>query len=199
MIYLHVLFLLPSLLYIFNLLKNGSVSFWDFAGYIGSVSFLNTVLQVAEKLRSINPGLIYGKYIFHPFFVQAFTCFDGCFDGYLILSTFYFMIRSFCIYKKADALWCLFMMVAYYKYDNQTFLEPTKFDPKQRPYVRLENSSLDCLLHALSSFHVMNYLALIFISSFFLLWICHSIVFIKSFSIISGNLNCLLKQFSLFT
>ncbi|XP_068642946.1 pyridoxal kinase [Aristolochia californica] len=28
-------------------------------GYIGSVSFLNTILQVAEKLRSINPGLIY--------------------------------------------------------------------------------------------------------------------------------------------
>lgn len=28
-------------------------------GYIGSVSFLNTVLQVVEKLRSINPGLIY--------------------------------------------------------------------------------------------------------------------------------------------
>ncbi|KAG9448965.1 hypothetical protein H6P81_008930 [Aristolochia fimbriata] len=28
-------------------------------GYIGSVSFLNTILQVAEKLRSINPGLTY--------------------------------------------------------------------------------------------------------------------------------------------
>ncbi|XP_051184641.1 pyridoxal kinase isoform X2 [Lolium perenne] len=28
-------------------------------GYIGSVSFLNTVLQVVEKLRSVNPDLIY--------------------------------------------------------------------------------------------------------------------------------------------
>nr|XP_019704414.1 pyridoxal kinase isoform X2 [Elaeis guineensis] len=28
-------------------------------GYIGSVSFLDTVLQVVERLRSINPGLIY--------------------------------------------------------------------------------------------------------------------------------------------
>ncbi|KAJ0962738.1 hypothetical protein J5N97_027860 [Dioscorea zingiberensis] len=28
-------------------------------GYIGSVSFLNTVLQVVDKLRSKNPGLIY--------------------------------------------------------------------------------------------------------------------------------------------
>ncbi|GAY43787.1 hypothetical protein CUMW_077230 [Citrus unshiu] len=28
-------------------------------GYIGSVSFLNTILQVVEKLRSINPNLIY--------------------------------------------------------------------------------------------------------------------------------------------
>ncbi|KAM0933030.1 putative pyridoxal kinase [Dioscorea sansibarensis] len=30
-----------------------------FGCYIGSVSFLNTVLQVVERLRSINPGLIY--------------------------------------------------------------------------------------------------------------------------------------------
>ncbi|XP_077253754.1 pyridoxal kinase-like [Tasmannia lanceolata] len=28
-------------------------------GYIGSVSFLNTVLQVVDKLRSVNPGLTY--------------------------------------------------------------------------------------------------------------------------------------------
>lgn len=28
-------------------------------GYIGSVSFLNTVLEVVNKLRSVNPGLIY--------------------------------------------------------------------------------------------------------------------------------------------
>lgn len=28
-------------------------------GYIGSVSFLNTVLEVIRKLRSVNPGLIY--------------------------------------------------------------------------------------------------------------------------------------------
>ncbi|KAL9425004.1 hypothetical protein AB3S75_032016 [Citrus x aurantiifolia] len=28
-------------------------------GYIGSVSFLNTILQVVEKLRSINPNLMY--------------------------------------------------------------------------------------------------------------------------------------------
>ncbi|CAK9153377.1 unnamed protein product [Ilex paraguariensis] len=31
-----------------------------FAGYIGSVSFLNTVLEVINKLRSINPKLTYG-------------------------------------------------------------------------------------------------------------------------------------------
>ena len=31
-----------------------------FAGYIGSVSFLNTVLEVINKLRSINPKLSYG-------------------------------------------------------------------------------------------------------------------------------------------
>lgn len=34
-----------------------------FAGYIGSVSFLNTILEVVNKLRSINPKLIYGEYI----------------------------------------------------------------------------------------------------------------------------------------
>ncbi|KAL9226513.1 hypothetical protein vseg_002319 [Gypsophila vaccaria] len=28
-------------------------------GYIGSVSFLNTVLEVVSKLRSVNPGLVY--------------------------------------------------------------------------------------------------------------------------------------------
>ena len=32
------------------------------AGYIGSVSFLDTILKVVEKLRSVNPGLIYGMY-----------------------------------------------------------------------------------------------------------------------------------------
>lgn len=35
----------------------------NFAGYIGSVSFLNTVLEVVNKLRSINPNLTYGKEI----------------------------------------------------------------------------------------------------------------------------------------
>ena len=34
-----------------------------FAGYIGSVSFLNTILEVVNKLRSINPKLIYGEYV----------------------------------------------------------------------------------------------------------------------------------------
>jgi hypothetical protein len=34
-----------------------------FAGYIGSVSFLNTILEVVNKLRSINPKLIYGEHI----------------------------------------------------------------------------------------------------------------------------------------
>ena len=34
-----------------------------FAGYIGSVSFLNTILEVVNKLRSINPKLIYVEYI----------------------------------------------------------------------------------------------------------------------------------------
>lgn len=31
-----------------------------FAGYIGSVSFLNTILEVVKKLRSVNPKLTYG-------------------------------------------------------------------------------------------------------------------------------------------
>lgn len=31
------------------------------SGYIGSVSFLSTVLEVVSKLRSINPELLYGK------------------------------------------------------------------------------------------------------------------------------------------
>jgi hypothetical protein len=34
-----------------------------FAGYIGSVSFLNTVLEVVKKLRSINPKLTYGEWL----------------------------------------------------------------------------------------------------------------------------------------
>ena len=34
-----------------------------FAVYIGSVSFLNTIFEVVNKLRSINPKLIYGEYI----------------------------------------------------------------------------------------------------------------------------------------
>lgn len=38
------------------------------SGYIGSVSFLNTVLQVVERLRSINPGLIYGNYVALPLY-----------------------------------------------------------------------------------------------------------------------------------
>lgn len=32
-----------------------------FSGYIGSVSFLNTVLDVVGKLRSVNPELTYGE------------------------------------------------------------------------------------------------------------------------------------------
>ncbi|XVF81875.1 hypothetical protein PTKIN_Ptkin15bG0190800 [Pterospermum kingtungense] len=37
-------------------------------GYIGSVSFLNTVLEVVDKLRSINPNLTYGNhYLFELF------------------------------------------------------------------------------------------------------------------------------------
>lgn len=32
-----------------------------FSGYIGSVSFLETVLQVVDKLRSVNPDLLYGN------------------------------------------------------------------------------------------------------------------------------------------
>lgn len=31
-------------------------------GYIGSVSFLEMVLRVVDKLRTINPKLVYGKY-----------------------------------------------------------------------------------------------------------------------------------------
>ena len=32
-----------------------------FSGYIGSVSFLNAVLEVVHKLRSVNPKLTYGE------------------------------------------------------------------------------------------------------------------------------------------
>lgn len=32
-----------------------------YAGYIGSASFLSTVLKVVDRLRSINPNLVYGK------------------------------------------------------------------------------------------------------------------------------------------
>lgn len=30
-------------------------------GYIGSVSFLNTILEVVSKLRAVNPKLTYGE------------------------------------------------------------------------------------------------------------------------------------------
>ncbi|KAH9675552.1 Pyridoxal kinase [Citrus sinensis] len=44
----------------FNLYKRRHKLVAQFSlGYIGSVSFLNTILQVVEKLRSINPNLIY--------------------------------------------------------------------------------------------------------------------------------------------
>ncbi|RWW16899.1 hypothetical protein GW17_00019193, partial [Ensete ventricosum] len=36
------------------------LKFCKSAGYIGSVSFLETVLQVVERLRVVNPGLLYG-------------------------------------------------------------------------------------------------------------------------------------------
>ena len=32
-----------------------------FSGYIGSVSFINTILDVVSKLRAINPKLTYGE------------------------------------------------------------------------------------------------------------------------------------------
>ena len=32
-----------------------------FSGYIGSVSFLDAVLEVVHKLRSVNPKLTYGE------------------------------------------------------------------------------------------------------------------------------------------
>jgi pyridoxine kinase len=53
-------------------------SLW-YSGYIGSVSFLNTVLQVAEKLRSVNPDLIYGNH-FSPFIIcmVIFFCTKIC-------------------------------------------------------------------------------------------------------------------------
>ena len=34
---------------------------WRMAGYIGSLSFLETILRVVEKLRTKNPNLIYGE------------------------------------------------------------------------------------------------------------------------------------------
>jgi hypothetical protein len=49
------------------------------SGYIGSVSFLETVLQVVEKLRSVNPDLVYGKffltfrYLYVDFFLFVFN------------------------------------------------------------------------------------------------------------------------------
>ena len=42
------------------------------AGYIGSVSFLNTVLEVVNKLRSINPKLTYGKFRIFEVIVHLF-------------------------------------------------------------------------------------------------------------------------------
>ena len=39
-------------------------------GYIGSVSFLETVLKVVEKLRSYNPKLIYGERPFWIFWIH---------------------------------------------------------------------------------------------------------------------------------
>lgn len=35
--------------------------FGAFIGYIGSVSFLNTILEVVSKLRTVNPKLTYGE------------------------------------------------------------------------------------------------------------------------------------------
>jgi pyridoxine kinase len=32
-----------------------------YTGYIGSASFLSTVLKVVDRLRAINPNLVYGK------------------------------------------------------------------------------------------------------------------------------------------
>lgn len=60
----HSLAIIPSiLLLIFFSSCNVAFSVLvRFLGYIGSVSFLDTVLQVVERLRSVNPGLIYGKY-----------------------------------------------------------------------------------------------------------------------------------------
>ncbi|MED6116777.1 hypothetical protein PIB30_103365 [Stylosanthes scabra] len=40
-------------------------------GYIGSVSFLDTVLEVVSKLRSVNPKLIYGETLGNNY--DAFT------------------------------------------------------------------------------------------------------------------------------
>lgn len=59
----------------------------DCAGYIGSVSFLNTVLKVVEKLRSVNPQLTYGQLdsnslcfiIFSPY---PYICFGKCMNSW---------------------------------------------------------------------------------------------------------------------
>lgn len=59
------------------------IMLWKIVGYIGSVSFLNTVLRVVQKLRSINPNLVYGMckifniYISFAYFVLQYTSF-GC-------------------------------------------------------------------------------------------------------------------------
>ncbi|KAG6493700.1 hypothetical protein ZIOFF_048694 [Zingiber officinale] len=43
----------------------------DLPGYIGSISFLDVVLQVVERLRSVNPGLVYGNSLINLCFIKC--------------------------------------------------------------------------------------------------------------------------------
>jgi uncharacterized membrane protein (DUF4010 family) len=55
-----------------------------FSGYIGSVSFLETVLQVVEKLRSVNPGLVYGNFSHLVLSFFRYTALAAAFIGGLV-------------------------------------------------------------------------------------------------------------------
>jgi len=53
-------------------------------GYIGSVSFLNTVLQVVNKLRSVNPNLIYGNLFSSPVSIWLVLLYKILWGNYVI-------------------------------------------------------------------------------------------------------------------
>lgn len=45
----------------------------DSSGYTGSVSFLDAVLQVVDRLRTVNPGLTYGKCLTSLIYIYVYN------------------------------------------------------------------------------------------------------------------------------